>query len=443
MSTSYVLIVFAICIIAMILMITKAKVNAAFSILLTGIVLAIALKTPWESIESTINNGFSNTIRSVAIVIFLGCFLSKVMEETGAAVKITESMVSYFGEKNIEWAIALSSFILGIAIWGDTVVVLLIPIVSTLALKTKKSMVSIGSLTYIGALVTASLVPPTPGPVAAAALLEVPIGQSILWGLAISIPSVIAATIYLKTIKEPLLPKQEFVKAAEEAAKNRENLPSLFNSLAPLSLAIILIMINTFLNLIIPGTEIANFFKFLGSPLTALLAACIYSLTLTGKNWKTKTVLNSWVDSAMISAAMPIIVTGMGGVLAILVRNSGVTDSVAAAIVDAGIPGIIIPIIIAAIIHIVTGSNALGVMTAAALVQPLLGTIGVSPLAAFLACGTGALMFKHGNSSGFWVAVSMSNMDIRQGMKGVSIASTIAGGVGAVITIIISMLGII
>jgi GntP family gluconate:H+ symporter len=424
-------------------MITKAKVNAAFSILLTGIVLAIALKTPWESIESTINNGFSNTIRSVAIVIFLGCFLSKVMEETGAAVKITESMVSYFGEKNIEWAIALSSFILGIAIWGDTVVVLLIPIVSTLALKTKKSMVSIGSLTYIGALVTASLVPPTPGPVAAAALLEVPIGQSILWGLAISIPSVIAATIYLKTIKEPLLPKQEFVKAAEEAAKNRENLPSLFNSLAPLSLAIILIMINTFLNLIIPGTEIANFFKFLGSPLTALLAACIYSLTLTGKNWKTKTVLNSWVDSAMISAAMPIIVTGMGGVLAILVRNSGVTDSVAAAIVDAGIPGIIIPIIIAAIIHIVTGSNALGVMTAAALVQPLLGTIGVSPLAAFLACGTGALMFKHGNSSGFWVAVSMSNMDIRQGMKGVSIASTIAGGVGAVITIIISMLGII
>ena len=82
-------------------------------------------------------------------------------------------------------------------------------------------------------------------------------------------------------------------------------------------------------------------------------------------------------------------------------------------------------------------------MTAAALVQPLLDTIGVSPLAAFLACGTGALMFKHGNSSGFWVAVSMSNMDIRQGMKGVSIGATIAGGVGAILTVILYMAGII
>ena len=443
MSTSYILIVFAICIILMIALITKAKVNAVFSILLTGIILAIALQTPWAEIEGTINKGFADTIKSVAIVIFLGCFLSKVMEETGAAVKITESLVTVLGEKKIEWAIAISGFILGIAIWADTVVILLIPIVSTLALKTKKSMVSLGSLTYLGALVTASLVPPTPGPVSAAALLGLPVGQAIIWGIIISIPSVFAATLYCKTLKEPLLPKEEFVKAAMEAASKREHLPSLFNSLAPLSLAIILIMINTVLNLVIPGTGIANFFAFLGSPLAALLAACIYSLTLTGKNWKSKTVLNGWADSAMESAAMPIIVTGMGGVLAIFIKNAGVADQVAEVIVNAGIPGIIIPIVIAAIIHVVTGSNSLGVMTAAALVQPLLDTIGVSPLAAFLACGTGALMFKHGNSSGFWVAVSMSNMDIRQGMKGVSIGATIAGGVGAILTVILYMVGII
>ncbi len=443
MSTSYILIVFAICIILMIALITKAKVNAVFSILLTGIILAIALQTPWAEIEGTINKGFADTIKSVAIVIFLGCFLSKVMEETGAAVKITESLVAVLGEKKIEWAIAISGFILGIAIWADTVVILLIPIVSTLALKTKKSMVSLGSLTYLGALVTASLVPPTPGPVSAAALLGLPVGQAVIWGIIISIPSVFAATLYCKTLKEHLLPKEEFVKAAMEAASKRENLPSLFNSLAPLSLAIILIMINTVLNLVIPGTGIANFFAFLGSPLAALLAACIYSLTLTGKNWKSKTVLNGWADSAMESAAMPIIVTGMGGVLAIFIKNAGVADQVAEVIVNAGIPGIIIPIVIAAIIHVVTGSNSLGVMTAAALVQPLLDTIGVSPLAAFLACGTGALMFKHGNSSGFWVAVSMSNMDIRQGMKGVSIGATIAGGVGAILTVILYMAGII
>ena len=444
MSTGYILVVFAICIIAMIILITKAKVNASFAILLAGIALAIALGTPWEEIEGTINSGFSGTIKSVAIVIFLGCFLSKVMEETGAAVKITESMVEKFGEKNVEWAIAVSSFILGIAIWGDTVVILLIPIVSTLAIKTKKSMVSLGTITYLGALVTASLVPPTPGPVSAAALLEVPVGQAIIWGLIVSVPSVIAATIYCKyVLTEPLLPKEEFVKAAVEAAKNRDNLPSLFNSLAPLGLAIVLIILNTAINLIMPETAVANFFSFIGSPLVALLAACIYSLTLTGSKWKTKEVLNKWPEDAMVSAAMPIIVTGMGGVLAVFIKNAGVADQVAEIIVNAGIPGIIVPIVIAAIIHIVTGSNSLGVMTAAALVQPILGQIGVSPLAAFLACGTGALMFKHGNSSGFWVAVSMSNMDIRQGMKGVSIGATVAGFVGAIITIILSTVGII
>lgn len=108
-----------------------------------------------------------------------------------------------------------------------------------------------------------------------------------------------------------------------------------------------------------------------------------------------------------------------------------------------GFPGILIPIIIAALIHVITGSNALGVMTAAALVEPLLGAIGVSPTAAFLACGTGALMFKHANSSGFWVTVTMSNMDVRQGIRAVGGGSTVAGFTGAIVTIILHSMGII
>ena len=102
-----------------------------------------------------------------------------------------------------------------------------------------------------------------------------------------------------------------------------------------------------------------------------------------------------------------------------------------------------IPIIIAAIIHVVTGSNSLGVMTAAALVEPMLATLGISPVAAFLACGTGALMFKHANSSGFWVTVSMSNMDVNQGIRAVGGASTVAGFVGAAVTCLLVALHVI
>lgn len=441
MSTSYVLIVFALVILLMIILISKCKVNAAMGILLSALVLAVALKTPWADIEGTINSGFSGTIKSVAIVIFLGCTMGTVLEKTGAAIRITKWAIGLVGEKNMIWAIALSSAILGIPIWADTVVILLIPIVSLLAVQTKKSMMSYGTALYLGALVTASLVPPTPGPVSAAALLNVPLGQAILWGVLVAIPSVIGATFYCITLKTPVAPKEEFLKAAAETENMQ--LPSLSKSLLPIMFPLFLILVNTVVSVIMPDTTIASFCAFIGSPLAALFTGCILSLLLTGKEWKSKKVLNDWVNDGITAAAMPIIVTGMGGALATFVKNAGVAEKIAEVIVQSSFPAILIPIIIAAIIHIVTGSNSLGVMTAAALVEPMLATLGISPVAAFLACGTGALMFKHANSSGFWVTVSMSNMDVNQGIRAVGGASTVAGFIGAVITCILVALHVI
>lgn len=441
MSTSYVMIVFALVILLMIVLISKFNVNAAMGILLSAIILAIALKTPWEKIEDTINSGFSGTIKSVAIVIFLGCTMGTVLEKTGAAIRITKWAIKLVGEKNIIWAIALSSAILGIPIWADTVVILLIPIVSLLAVKTGKSMMSYGTTLYLGALVTASLIPPTPGPVSAAALLNVPLGQAILWGAIVSVPSVFLATFYCMTLKTPVAPKEEFLKAAQDS-KDVE-LPSLSRSLLPILFPLFLILLNTVASVVAPGTQIANFLAFIGSPLAALFTGCILSLLLTKTEWKSKKVLNDWVNDGITAAAMPIIVTGMGGALATFVKNAGVAEKIAEVIVHTPFPAILIPIILAAIIHVVTGSNALGVMTAAALVEPMLATLDISPVAAFLACGTGALMFKHANSSGFWVTVSMSNMDVKQGIRAVGGASTVAGVAGSVFTCILVALKVI
>lgn len=441
MSTSYTLIVFSLVIILMIVMISKCKINAAMGILISAFILAIALGTPWEKIEGTINAGFASTIRGVAIVIFLGCTLGTILAKTRAAIRINKWAIDLVGEKNMIWAIALSSAILGIPIWADTVVILLIPIVSLLAVQTKQSMMSYGTALYVGALVTASLVPPTPGPVAAATLLHAPLGETIIWGLIIAIPSVIGATIYCKFLKTPVAPKEEYLKAAQE--DNLKELPSLTKSLLPILFPLILIVINTAVSVLYPKTPFANLCAFIGSPLSALFAGCLLSLFLTGKEWKSKKVLDDWVSEGILSAAMPIIVTGMGGALATFVKQAGVAEKIADIIVKSSFPPIVIPMVIAAIIHIVTGSNALGVMTAAALVEPMLSTLGISPIAAFLACGTGALMFKHANSSGFWVTVSMSNMNVKQGLIGVGGASTVAGFIGALCTYILVSMQII
>lgn len=320
-------------------------------------------------------------------------------------------------------------------------VILLVPIVSLLAVQTKKSMMSYGTALYIGALVTASLVPPTPGPVSAAALLNVPLGQAILWGIIVAIPSVIGATLYCITLKTPVAPKEEFLRAAAEA--EHQKLPTLSKSLLPIMFPLVLILLNTVASVVVPDTPVANFCAFIGSPMAALFAGCILSLLLTGKEWKSKKVLNDWVNEGITAAAIPIVVTGMGGALATFVKNAGVAEKVADIIVQSSFPAILIPIIIGAIIHMVTGSNALGVMTAAALVEPMLTTLGISPIAAFLACGTGAMMFKHANSSGFWVTVSMSNMDVNQGIRAVGGASTVAGLIGAAFTCLLVALHVI
>ena len=441
MSPTVVLVSFAICIIAMIIMISKFKIHPVTSILVVSIVLAIIIGTPFEKIEGIINKGVADTLKSIAIVIVLGCIMGKILEQTGAAVKIAKWTVNLFGPKYVIWAIAIASLFLGIPIWADTVVILLIPIVSNLAIQGKKSMIAYGSALYLGALVTASLVPPTPGPVAAAALLKVPLGDAILWGFIVSVPSVLAATLYYSFIKEPLAPKAEFIKSAEDIDETK--LPSISKSMGPILLPLVLIFANTILSVVMPGTMIAKIFSFVGSPLGALLSGCLYALTLTGKDWLSKKVQNDWVEDALKSSAMPIMVTAMGGALAAFIKGAGVATIIADTVAQSSFPGFLIPIIIAALIHIVTGSNALAVLTAAALVEPMLDTIGVTPLAAFLYCGAGALLFKHANSSGFWVTVSMSNMDIRQGIKGVSVGSTIAGLVGCTITVILSSFGIV
>ena len=309
MSSAYVLVAFAVCILLMILFISKWKIHPVTSILVATIILAISIGTPWDKIEGIINKGMADTLKSIAIVIVLGCILGKVLEETGAAVSITKATVKLFGEKRVLWAILLASAILGIPIWADTVVILLIPIVSNLALQTNKSMMSYGTALYMGALVTASLVPPTPGPVAAAALLHLPLSDAIMWGVLISIPSVFAAGLYCLTLKEPVAPQDEYIKSAE-ASKDKP-LPSVGTSLAPIILPLVLIFLNTGINAMFPDTTVAKVFKFVGSPLAALLAGCLFSLVLTGAEWRSKKVMNDWVESALRSSAMPIMVTAM------------------------------------------------------------------------------------------------------------------------------------
>jgi GntP family gluconate:H+ symporter len=443
MSTTGIIIAFVVAIVIMITLIAKFHMHAVMSLFICTIGLGVVIGTPLTKVMSTINSGFSSTIKSIAIIIMLGSLLGKILEESGAAQSLTFALVKLVGKKNVIWAIGISAFILGIPVFSDTVTILLIPIVSNLALETGASMMSYGTALAVGAQITHCLVAPTPGPVAGAALLGVPLGAAIPWGLIVSVPALVVVVLWAKYgCKEMVMPKQEHLEAYEKTKGMK--LPSVGLSIAPLAVPVCLIILNTVVGIIAKDSAAANLFAFIGAAEPALLIGCILgAVTLTEGKWKTKLVLNDWIEVALRDSAMPVFVTGMGGAMAQFIKDTGVSDVIAQAIVDAGFPTIFVPIILSAIIHVITGSSTLAVSAGGAIVAPMMETLGISPLATFLAICSAAMMFKHGNSSAFWMGVSLSGMSFPQGLKGVGIGCTLGSIASSIFTVILFYIGVI
>ncbi|MBN9780996.1 GntP family permease [Vibrio parahaemolyticus] len=438
MNEIQILITFIIAIVVMIVMISRFNLHPALTLLIVIFFLGLSLGISGETTVDMINKGFGSTIGKVGLLFFLGCLLGKILEETGAAVRITNWILKLVGnnKKRSIWAVALASAILGIPILADTIVIVLIPVISNLAAKTGISMMQYGTVLYLGAYVTASAVPPTPGPLAAAAFLNLDLSQAILWGMIISIPGVIAGTYYVTKLTTYIPPKSEYVSNTE--ADIRINL---IQSLAPIALPIILIFMASMADSLPIGETMNQFVKTIGNPIVAMMIAVIYSISLTGKKWRSKEVLNDWAETGLRLAAMPIVVTGLGGALALIIQDTKLAESMAQSISSLPVPPVVIPFLIAALVNTITGSNTLGVLTGAAIIEPLMADLNLSPLAAYLACATGAQIFKHSNSSGFWVTVSLSGMNLGQGIKAVGGATAVSGLVSGIIVVILDYLG--
>ncbi|MGW8531130.1 MULTISPECIES: GntP family permease [Nocardiopsidaceae] len=458
MSDIYTLLAFLAAIVVLVLFIARFKVHPVATLFIVVVALGLVLGMGGTGTVELITTGFGNTLASVGLLIIFGCVLGKMLELSGAALKITESALSLFSRNKVPWAIALASTVLGIPLIADTAVVMLIPIVSALAYRTGISMMKLGPILYIGAYVMTSVVPPGPGPLASAALLEVGMGDAILYGLMVGVPGVVAATIYLSRIKTHVPPKPEFVEhlvggpdapasagagsgnadgAAEEAAPHTVGL---FGSLVPILAPIVLIVFASLAGPALPeGAWFTDTVLFAGEPTMALFLACLLALPLFRGRWRDKSTLNDLFEAGLRIAAMPLALTGVGGALATIIRETGVAENIATSIESTGMSPVIIPFLIAAAVCTITGSNILGVMTSAAIMQPLLPALGLEPIVVYLACATGAQLMKHANSSGFWVTTTLSNMTVGQGIRSIGVASVISGLTGfAVLNIMIA-----
>lgn len=458
MSDLYTLLAFVTAVVVLVLLIARFKVHPVATLFIVVMGLGLVLGMGGTATVELVMEGFGSTLAKVGLLVIFGCVLGKMLELSGAAMKITETALRMFAEKRVPWAIALASTVLGIPLIADTAVVMLIPIVSALAYRTGFSMMRLGPILYIGAYVMTSVIPPGPGPLASASLLEVSMGEAILYGLMVGVPGVLVATLYLSRIKTYVPPKPEFVEhlvgaggpssggsgegATDDTAPGSK--VGLFGALLPILAPIVLIVFASLAGPALPeGSWITGTVLFVGEPTVALFLACLLALPLFRGRWRDKETLNDLFESGLRIAAMPLALTGVGGALASIIRETGVAESVAGGIEGIGLSPILIPFLIAAAVCTITGSNILGVMTSAAIMQPLLPSLDLSPLAVYLACATGAQIMKHANSSGFWVTTTLSNMTVGQGIRSIGVASVLSGVTGFVVLYVMHATGLV
>jgi GntP family gluconate:H+ symporter len=471
MSVGGFLVILILAIVALMFLIIKANLHPVFSLLIVAFVSGIALGfAPLESI-GLINDGFAGTLKGVGIPIILGAVLAMGVQDTGAAKSIGNFFIKLFRGKNLELAPSLTAFIVSIPVFGDITMVLTSNIASVLSRRKGISMSTMATFTGLGLFLTHAMVPPTPGILAISILLGADLGMVILIGILVAFIAFIGSWLLLRkwTEKEMILPNPDFVKNIEPAKSDNvedllidnEGLPGAFASFVSLLIPVVLIAAASFANMYMPeGNVIRDVLAVLGDKVVALSLAVIYTMFLglknskgviesnkeaTGKDMKSMKdiLLNSWVTRGLEVALSALLITAMGGAFGQVIKSAPAIELLGPIVAEFPMPGILIPWLIGAVMMTSVGSMTTAGMTAAAIVLPMMTSLGISPLAATLAIGAGTLMLDHVNNSGFWVMSQFFNLNTQQGLKYITIPGVVASVISMIALLVLTTVGII
>lgn len=438
-------------IVLLILLILKTKVHAFLGLIVAAVVIGLLGGMDPTAIPTSIINGFGGTLGSIGIIIGFGVMMGQIFDRTGAAERMALTFIKLFGKKREHWAMALTGFIVSIPIFCDSGFVIVSPIAKAISKKTRRSIVSIAGPLAAGLVITHSLVPPTPGPLGVAGTFGVDVGTFILWGIVIALPMTIAATLYTQHLGKKLyqLPadneegwvrpeKIEEICDADVLVPSRE-LPSAFESFLPLLAPIVLILLKNIFDAIGVTGGAKTVVSFLGTPIIAVAIGLLLAIFVLGRKLDRQTVLNE-MDAGIKSAGLIMLVTGGGGALGQILKDSGTGNYVAELLSQTAIPIVILPFIIATIVRFIQGSGTVAMVTAAGICAPILQAAGANMmLGAFAAC-IGSLFFSYFNDSYFWVVNNLMGFkDTKDQIRNWSVTSTVAWAVGFVELLVLSL----
>lgn len=460
MSSTVFLILLVASIAVLMLLIMKAKLHPVFALFVVALCMGLVIGQfdegfSFPEVLKLITGGFGNTLASMGVPIMLGAVLAMAVQDTGAAKSIANFFIRLFRGKNLELAPSLTAYVVSIPVFGDITTILTSNIANVLSKRKHISMGKMAAFTQTGLNLTHAMVPPTPGILAVTLLLGADLGLVIGWGIIISLIAFVLTWLILRkwTDKEFIEPVPEVVADIEETQSNDvkdilitdSDLPGTLASFMTILIPVVLIAGSSFLKMFVAeGSAAYNVANILGDKIVALGLGVIYTMLLalfhkqsvrksnldvTGKDPAPfrEVLLNSWIARGLEIALSALLITGMGGAFATVIKSAPAIEGLAAMIEQSGVPGLLIPFLIGAIMFTAVGSMTTGGMTAAGVVGPMMLALGLSPVSTVLAIGAGTMIFNHVNNSGFWVISRFFNLDLKQGLKYITIPDFVAG----------------
>ena len=445
----------------LIFFVLKTKVQAFLALIICTVIVGLVGGMPLVNITlengktfgivNSITSGFGGTLGSIGIIIGFGVMMGQIFEVTGAAKRMAYTFLKLFGKKREEEALAFTGFIVSIPIFCDSGFVVLAPIAKAISKATKKSVIALGVSLAAGLVITHSLVPPTPGPLGVCGIFGIDVGKFILLTLVLSVPMAIACIAYARlvlakkyhrivndngNIVETPYEEPDYEKAF---SMDMTGVPGALESFMPLILPIILILINTVASALGKTGGAMQVLIFLGQPIVAVGIGLLAAIFTLGRRLDRQTCLVE-MEKGMMSAGIIMLVTGGGGALGQIIKDSGLGTFMAEGLAQTAIPIVVLPLIISTAMRFIQGSGTVAMTTAASISAPIIIAAGANPLLGAVACCVGSLFFGYFNDSYFWVVNrTLGVSEAKDQLRVWSVTSTVAWAVGVVEILILNI----
>ncbi|MEY8769990.1 gluconate transporter [Erwinia sp. 198] len=410
----------------LLLLMVRFKLNGFIALILVALAVGVMQGMPVNKVITSIKAGVGGTLGSLALIMGFGAMLGKLLADCGGAQRIATTLINKFGKDHIQWAVVLTGFTVGFALFYEVGFVLLLPLVLSIAAAARVPLLFVGVPMAASLSVTHGFLPPHPGPTAIATLFHADMGKTLLYGTLLGIPTVILAgpvfARFLKGIDKPV-PQGLYNPKSFSEAEMPTFAVSVWTALVP----VVLMAVRAVAEMVLPkGHVLLPYAEFFGDPIMATLIAVLIAIFTFGLNrGRTMEQITDTLGDSIKIIAMMLLIIGGGGAFKQVLVDSGVDKYIASLMEGSSVSPILMAWSIAAALRLALGSATVAAITAGGIVAPIIVTTGVSPELMVIAVGSGSVIFSHVNDPGFWLFKEYFNLSIGETLRSWSVLETI------------------